>query len=278
MFVHGGPAGSTSIQNTIFFNPVLYRVILFDQRGAGQSLPTGDIRENTSRHLVSDMEALRTHFKIRRWHVFGASWGCMLSVLYAQSHPEAVASLTIRGVPYYDPREEPDFNAVFRRTRYFHPEIHAEVIAHLTDEERKDISGSYSKRLLCGDHAVALSAAKVLGRWAGTMSRLIPDDDGGEEPMTEAEEKKQVAKSRLEHHYLTHGMWLKEMQYMEPERLERMKSIPCRIVNGRYDLLCPPVTAWTLHKALPKSKLFIIADAGHSAWVRNMYCRASYVY
>ncbi|KAL9106768.1 MAG: hypothetical protein Q9227_008267 [Pyrenula ochraceoflavens] len=266
VFLHGGPGGSTSVKNTIFFNPSVYRVILFDQRGCGQSLPSGEIRENSSQHLVSDIESLRKHFGIQRWHVFGASWGTTLSLLYAQKHPEAVVSLTLRGVSFFEAREKIDFNAAFQRTRYFRPELYEELIGHLTEEERKDVADSYIKRFSCGDRAVELAAMKVYDRWAGGMSKLIPKEDDSDVTMTEAEEKLLIASSRIECHYQVHNLWLKDMQYLEPQKLEKIKNIPCCIINGRYDLICPPIAAWGLHKALPQSKLFIIPDAGHSAF------------
>jgi proline iminopeptidase len=268
VFLHGGPGGSTSLRNTIYFNPSFYRVILFDQRGCGQSLPSGEIRENSSQHLVSDIEDLRKHFGIQRWHVFGSSWGSTVSLLYAQTHPEAVVSLTLRGISFFEAQEKINFNEAFQRTWSFHPELYDELIEHLTEEERQDVSGSYVKRFSCGDHAVELAAMKVYDKCWGVMSKLIPKEDDSDIPMTEAEEKHMIAAIRIECHYHANNLWLKDMQYLEPEKLEKIKSIPCAIVNGRYDLICPPIAAWRLHKALPKSKLFIIPDAGHSGSVR----------
>jgi proline iminopeptidase len=268
VFLHGGPGGSTSVKNTVYFNPSTYRVILFDQRGCGQSLPAGEISENSSRHLVSDIENLRKHFRVQRWHVFGASWGSTLSLLYAQTHPEAVVSLTLRGISS-KVEDEIDFNEAFQRTLCFHPELYEELIGHLTEEERKDVAGSYAKRFSCGDQAVELAAMKLYDRWGGVVSKLIPNEDDSDVTMTEAEEKRMIAINRISCHYQAHNLWLKDMQYLEPEQLEKVKNIPCAIVNGRYDLICPPIAAWKLHKALPKSKLFIIPDAGHSAAVRS---------
>lgn len=267
MFLHGGPGGSTSLKNTIFFNPSVYRVILFDQRGCGQSLPSGETRENSSQYLVSDIEVLRKHFEIQRWHVFGSSWGSTVSLLYAQTHPEAVVSLTLRGIADFEAQEEIDFNTAFQRTLSFHPELYEELIGHLNEEERKDIAGSYAKRFSCGDHVVELAAIKMINRWGGMMSKLISKDDDSDVTMTEEEEMHMIAVNRIESHYCLHNLWLKDMQYLEPEKLEKIKDIPCTIVNGRYDLICPPVAAWRLHKLLPRSKLFIIPDAGHSAYV-----------
>jgi proline iminopeptidase len=266
VFLHGGPGGASSPKNAVFFNPSVYRVILFDQRGCGQSLPAGEIRENSLPHLVSDIEALREHFGIQRWHVFGASWGTTVALLYAQTHPGVVVSITLRGVSFFDAVEKIDFNAAFYRTALFRPEMYDELIGHLTEKEQKDIAGSYANRFSCGDSAVEVAAMKVHDRWCTVMGKLVPKENDGND-MTEAEEKRMIASNRIEWHYHAHNLWLKETQYLEPGKLERIKDIPCAIVNGRYDLICPPIAAWKLHKALPKSRLFMIPDAGHSAYV-----------
>lgn len=269
VFLHGGPGGSTSPKNTVFFNPAVYRVVLFDQRGCGQSLPLGEIRENSAHHLVADIEVLRRHVGVQRWHVFGASWGTTLALLYAQTHPEAVVSLILRGISFFEAQEKIDFNAAFQRTWCFRPELYDELVGPLTEEERRDVAGSYAQRFSCGDRAVELAAMKAYDRWAGAMSRLIPNEDDRDAAMTEAEEKRMVAAVRIEWHYHAHDLWLKDMRYLEPEKREKIRDIPCGIVNGRYDLICPPFAAWRLHQALPRSKLFIIPDAGHSASVRS---------
>ncbi|KAK4494393.1 hypothetical protein PRZ48_014691 [Zasmidium cellare] len=266
IFVHGGPGGSTSLKNTIFFNPAIYRVILYDQRGCGQSLPMGELRDNTSAHLISDLEALREHFGIQQWHVFGGSWGSVLSLLYAQTHPEVVLSLKLRGVFFLAPEESNDSDAFFQRTRITHPEAYDELYGHLSPEERKDITGSYLKRITCGDRAVELAAVKAYSNWGGSMTKLIPDPPEREAATTPAEEDALLARTRIDCHYNVHGQWLKELRYLYPEKLERIKHIPCTIVNGRYDVLCPALAAWRLHKALPQSNLFMIPDAGHSAY------------
>ncbi|KAJ5946691.1 proline iminopeptidase [Penicillium verhagenii] len=265
VFVHGGPGGSSSSKNTIFFNPSVYRVILFDQRGCGQSTPLGEIRENSPQHSASDMELLRKQFGIQRWHVFGASWGTTLSLIYAQTYPEAVVSLTLRGVSFFEAEEKIDFNAAFQRTKLFRPELYDKLVEPLNQEERENIAGSYAKRFSCGDHAIELAAMKIYDRWAGGSTKLVPNEDDSEFTMTEEEEKRMVASIRIEWHYHAHNLWLKELRYLEPEKLENIKDIPCYIVNGRYDLICPPIAAWRLHKLLPNSKIFIVPDAGHSA-------------
>jgi proline iminopeptidase len=178
-------------------------------------------------------------------------------------------SLLLRGVFFFEAPEEIDFNAAFQRTWCFHPELYEEFLEHLTEEERKDVAGSYAKRFSCGDHAVELAAMTVYDWWAGVLSRLVPKEDDSDVTMTEAEEKHMIAAIRIEWHYRAHNLWLKDVQYLKPEKLEKIKNIPCGIVNGRDDFLCPPIAAWRVHKALPNSKLFIIPNADLSASVKS---------
>ena len=267
IFLHGGPGGSASYKDTVFFDPAVYHAILFDQRGAGKSTPSGEIRENASQDLVSDIEALRKHFGINRWHVFGGSWGSTLSILYAQTHPESVVSITLRGV-FFETKEELEFNTLLTGTWRFHPELYADFIGLLTEDEQKDVMGSYAKRMTCGDRAIELEAAIMYDRWATIMSKLVPKEERKKPTQTWEEEELLRASSRIECHYHAHKAWLRPMQFLEPEYIKKIVHIPCQIVNGRYDLLCPPIIAHMLHKALPNSKLFTIPDAGHSAFVR----------
>lgn len=267
VFLHGGPGGSTNLKNTIFFDPSVYRVILFDQRGAGRSLPSGELQDNTSRHPVSDIEALQGHFRISRWHVFGGSWGAVLSLLYTQAHPEVVLSLTVRGVSFPDPQVTIDSHGFFRRMRTSHPEAYSELIEHLSDDERKDITSAYLKRTTSGDAVVELAAAKAYHRTTGAMSKLSPGTGEDEVAMTPAEEHALLSRTRIDLHYNAHHKWLDEMQYSAAEQLNKIQHIPCSIVNRQDDMACPASGAWRLHKALPQSRLFIIPNAGHSAYV-----------
>lgn len=265
VFLHGGPGGGTSKASATFFDPAIYRVILFDQRGSGRSLPLGEIRENTSVHLVADIEVLRKHLGITRWHVFGGSWGSTLALLYAQAHPEAVISLALRGI-FLESKEELDFNTKYEGSWRLQPELYDEFIGLLTEEEQKDVFGGYYKRLKSGDRATALAAGKMYGKWALNMSFIRPTKEQNDELENENEDKT-IAHALIECHYHASQAWLEDLQILKPENIERIKHIPTSIVNGRYDLLCPPIMAWKLHKALPGSKTWIIQDAGHASTV-----------
>lgn len=166
------------------------------------------------------------------------------------------------------PGEKIDTEAVFNRTRTTHPEAYFDLTGHLNDEERKEITRAYMNRITSSDRADQLAAANAYDTWAGKLSKLVPKANQGETVMTTAEEDELLASTRIDCHYNIHQQWLVEMQFLTAENLEKIKNIPCNIVNGRWDLLCPPIAAWRLHKALPKSKLFIIPDAAHSAYVR----------
>ena len=195
----------------------------------------------------------------------------MVAVMYATAYAEAVVSLVLRGHHYHDPYGEIDYNEVYKRTLDFHPELYEELITPLSEEERKDIHGSYAKRLSCGDREVELAAMRIGGKWSGMLSQLVQEDGDSNVPMSEEEETRNMASTRVSFHYLAHKQWFKEIKYLEPEQLEKIRDVPCTIINGRYDMLCPPRGAWALHKSLPNSRLFLIPDAGHSAYVRERW-------
>ena len=175
IFLHGGPGGNTSIDSTIFFNPAIYRVVLLDQRGAGKSTPVADLRENTSQHLVSDIEALRTHLNISKWHmVFGGSWGSTLSLLYAQTHPDVVGSLVLRGI-FTVRKSEIDFTRGPDGAARLYPELYEEFLNHLPSKDRKDPYPAYHALLTSDDAKARLGAAKAYSKWELGISKLIPD-------------------------------------------------------------------------------------------------------
>ncbi|KAK5171168.1 uncharacterized protein LTR77_004312 [Saxophila tyrrhenica] len=262
IFLHGGPGGQTTPSNTLFFDPSVYRVVLLDQRGSGKSEPAAELRENTSQHLVSDIETLRQHLGIEKWSlVFGGSWGSTLALLYAQTHPDRVGALVLRGV--FTVREsERYFTRGFNGTAHLFPEFFEEWVNFLPEEERADPYKGYLKLLTGDDHEVKVKAAKAWNKWELGISQLRPD----EEAFGKLEDERwSLQHARMEVHYETNGAFMEEGQLLRPENIEKIKHIPCSIVQGRYDVVCPPKTAWELHKALPESKLYMIPDAGHSA-------------
>ena len=261
VFLHGGPGAGTTPKQRQFFDPRHYRIILFDQRGAGQSTPLGELRENTTAHLVADMEKLREHLGIGRWHVFGGSWGSTLALAYAITHSARVISMTLRGIFMMRQSEMDHFIHGIRAT---FPEAWEGLVAPLSDAERGDIVGTYYQLLTHPDPQVHMPAAKRWSAYEVACLRLIPEKSdiplAVENP---ADAAHAYAVARLECHYFVHNRF-------EPDdyllmNIGRIRHIPCVIVQGRYDVVCPPVTAYDLHKEWPEAKFIIIPDAGHAS-------------
>ncbi|KAH8645658.1 proline iminopeptidase [Xylariales sp. PMI_506] len=258
IFLHGGPGGNTSKGVTVFFNPAVYRVVMLDQRGAGKSTPRADITDNTTQHLVADIETLRSHLDIAKWAmVFGGSWGSTLALAYAEAHPEIVGSLVLRGV-FLGSR--PELIWADEGANTFFPELQENFLAHLTPEERASPELSYYRRLTSEDKPTRVAAAKAWNTREVRMSALNP----GPEMLDKLEDEDWLMPhARLEAHYFVHDCFLEEDQLLK--NADKIKHIPTSIVQGRLDLVCPPKSAWALHKALPQSKLYFISDAGHDA-------------
>ncbi|KAF2430792.1 proline iminopeptidase [Tothia fuscella] len=260
IFLHGGPGGKTTPKNASFFDPAIYRVILLDQRGCGKSTPAADLRENTSHHLVSDVEVLRKHLKIEQWMVFGGSWGSTLSLLYAQMHPQVVESLVLRGI-FTVRRSELDW---FYKggISQFRPQEYEAFINHLPEDQRDDPMSAYYKLMTSDDADTRLAAARA---WSGMelcASNLYLD----EEALKMLEDDVWVlAHSSIEAHYFNHGAWIEDGELLRRENIAKIRHIPTTIVQGRYDLVCTPKTAYDLHKVFPEANLIWIPDAGHSA-------------
>ncbi|CAO2657927.1 Nn.00g071870.m01.CDS01 [Neocucurbitaria sp. VM-36] len=262
IFLHGGPGGKCTQANTVFFNPEHYRVVLVDQRGCGQSRPYAETSQNTTWHLVSDIEALRKHLQIKKWHVvFGGSWGSTLSLAYAQTHPESVGSLVLRGI--FTVRElELKWTMLPGGVTCLFPDAFDEFIGFLPEDEREDHIASYHKRLMSDDTSISHPAARAWNKWEITISTLYPNIDG----LKNLEDPKWLlAHARMESYYFQNKAWMEEGQLLKKENIDKIRHIPATIVQGRYDVVCPPITAWDLHKAWPESKLHWIDDAGHSA-------------
>ncbi|KAI1253672.1 hypothetical protein MGN70_004064 [Eutypa lata] len=261
IFLHGGPGGEASFPNTKFFNPELYRVVLFDQRGAGRSRPLAEIEENTSQHLVSDIETLREHLVISKWHmIFGGSWGTTLGLLYAQTYPERVGSLVLRGV--WTAREE---ETAYRGSTVgkLYPDNYEKFANFIPEDERHDVVAAYYKRLLSDDPDVVYAAAREWNRWDLSLGSLNVD------PAVYAKLDDKdwcLSHARVEAHYTFHRCFLEEGQLLAEKNMAKIKHIPGVIVQGRHDLVTPPKTALDLHQAWPNSVLHWIPDAGHSVW------------
>ena len=260
VFLHGGPGAGCGPAHRCFFDPERYRIVLFDQRGAGRSTPFAELAGNTTWDLVDDIEKLRTHLGIERWQVFGGSWGSTLALAYAQSHPSRVSELILRGV-YLLQRFELQWMYQHGLNMVW-PEFWADFIAPIPPGERGDMIGAYYRRLNDTDRDVRLVAARAWATWEGRTSYLRVNEDFARDFGSDAVAE---AVARIECHYFAHGGFFAHDDHLL-RHADRLAGIPLEIVHGRYDLLCPPVNAWKLHQAVPGSRLRYIADAGHSAF------------
>lgn len=256
VFVHGGPGGGCSPWNRRLFDPAHWRVILFDQRGCGRSTPHASLHENTTPDLVADMERLRRHLDVERWHLFGGSWGSTLALAYAQAHAERTLGLVLRGV-FLASREEVAWFYGGGAARVF-PEAWARFRGHVRPDQRDDLLGAYYKLLRSSDPETVAEAALAWTRWEVACSRLQPG-----EPDAPLDTRFAAAIARIESHYFVHDAWLAPDQLLDG--VAQIAHLPCRIVQGRYDIVCPPITAWRLAERWPGAKLDIVTHAGHSA-------------
>jgi len=260
LFVHGGPGGGASPAARQFFDPDKYRIVLFDQRGCGQSKPHASIEANTTWHLIDDIELIRETLGIDRWLVFGGSWGSTLSLAYAQSHPERVTELVLRGIFLLRAQELQWFYQHGASELY--PDAWQHYLAPIPDAERHDLISAFHSRLTSEDPEVRLSAARAWSVWEASTSFLIQNEDF----MAQLDEPEAaLAMARIECHYFVNGGFFQSPNQLI-EAVDRIRHIPCVIVQGRYDVVCPPTTAWDLHRAWPEADFKLIANAGHSAF------------
>jgi len=254
IFLHGGPGAGLSPQHRRFFDPSAYRVILFDQRGAGKSTPLGEWRNNTTQLLIEDIERLRTLFGIERWLVFGGSWGSTLALAYGQAHPERCLGFVLRGIFLCTPAE---IHFFLYGVQWFYPELYDEFIAPIPPEERGDLLTAYAKRLLCDDPQQFWPAARAWSRFEGRRVFLLPQEEES------ASDTLDLGVGRLEAHYMARGAFLEDDQLIRD--IGRIAHLPAVIVQGRYDVICPPLAAHRLQQAWPGSRMRMIPDAGHGA-------------
>jgi len=260
LFVHGGPGGGSSRVQSRFWDPRRYRIVLFDQRGCGRSTPHASLENNTTWHLVADMERLRKHLRIDRWQVFGGSWGSTLALSYAQTHPEAVSELVLRGI-FLLRRREIEWFYQEGASRIF-PEAWEHYLAPIPVAERGDLLRAYHARLTAKDPAVRLEAAKAWSLWEATTSTLRPSP-AMQQSM--GRDDFALAFARIEcHYFVNHGFFEHEDQLLHG--VPRIRHIPSVIVQGRYDVVCPMETAWALHRAWPEAELHVTPTSGHSAY------------
>ncbi len=256
--LHGGPGIGCDEDQRRFFDPELYRIVLFDQRGAGRSTPHAELENNTTQALVKDMEAIRLHLGIEKWVLFGGSWGATLALVYAETHPNRVFNMILRGV--FLCREE-DLTWFYQEgAHHIFPDYWEEFVAHLPIEERNEIIQAYYRRLTGDDELARMAAAKAWAQWEGLCSTLQTNPHVVNHVI-----HPHIAMSlaRIECHYFVNNTFLEPNQIIK--NASRLKDIPGTIVHGRYDVVCPLNQAYELHKVWPISELQIIREAGHSA-------------
>jgi proline iminopeptidase len=257
VFLHGGPGAGSSPVHRRFFDPAHYRAVVFDQRGAGRSKPLGELTDNTTPHLVADIESLREHLGVERWIVFGGSWGSTLALAYAETHPDRVKALVLRGIFLCRRSEIAWF---LYGMRAFAPEAWRVFAGHLPEAERGDLLGNYHRRLVDPDPAVHMPAAKAWSIYEGTCCTLLPSP---ETVASFAQDTLALGLARMEAHYFKHDIFLPDNSLLA--NVGRIRHIPAVIVQGRYDLVCPIETADELARAWPEAEYVIVPDAGHSA-------------
>ena len=258
LFLHGGPGAGISPRHRRFFDPAHYRIVLFDQRGAGKSTPLGEYRNNTTQLLIADIESLRQMLGIEQWLVFGGSWGATLALAYGETHPERCTGFILRGI-FLGTHAE--FDWFLNGIRWFFPEAHAQFIEAIPEAERGDLLRAYQRRLFNDDRAVATAAARAWSRYEGQCLYLRPDpaaiDNFDSDPVA-------LGVGRLEAHYFLHDAFLSDDQLLR--NIDRIRALPAVIVQGRYDVVCPPRSAYRLHQAWPEAQFHWIPDAGHAAF------------
>jgi proline iminopeptidase len=258
VFLHGGPGAGSAPAHRRFFDPAHYRIVVYDQRGAGRSRPLGELRDNTTPHLVADLERLRAHLGIERWLVFGGSWGSTLALAYGIAHPDRCTGLVLRGI-FLCRKSEIEWFLYGLRNLF--PEAWRAFAGAIPEAERKDLLKAYHRRLTHRDPAVHMPAARAWSVYEGSCSTLLASP---ETVAYFASDVVALGLARIEAHYFTHDIFLPENSLLE--NVKRLRDVPAVIVQGRYDAVCPIVTADDLHRAWPQADYIVVPDAGHSAW------------
>lgn len=259
LFVHGGPGAGISENHRRFFDPKHYHIILFEQRGSGRSTPSAELKDNTTWDLVGDIEKIRIHLNIDKWHVFGGSWGSTLGLAYAETHPLRVTGLILRGIFLCRPSEIKWFYQ--EGASQIYPDVWEKYRDFIPENERYDFVSAYYKRLTSPDLDLRLKAAKIWSQWEAATSKLFIDPnyiDEFEDP-THA-----LQFARIECHYFMNNSFFKSDNWLL-ENVGKIRHIPTVIVQGRYDIVCPMKSAWELYRAFPEATLKIVQDSGHSA-------------
>jgi len=259
VFLHGGPGGGCGAEVRRFWNPNIYRIILFDQRGSGKSTPHAHLVNNTTWDLVDDIERLRTTLNIDKWQVFGGSWGSTLALAYSEKHPQRVTEMVLRGI-FMLRKKEIDWFYQHGASEIF-PDRWQHYLAPIPKNEHGDLLQAYYRRLTSDDHAIRIEAAKAWSIWEGSTSTLLPDTDMA---ATFGADDMALAMARIECHYFINNGFMADNQLIN--EVDKIRNIPAVIVQGRYDVVCPAVSAWELSRSWPEADLHIVPDAGHAAF------------
>jgi len=262
LFLHGGPGGGCSVEHRRFFDPEVFRIVLFDQRGAGNSSPTGEALDNTTQHLVRDIELLRSYLGVPKWLVFGGSWGSTLALAYGESHPERCLGFVLRGVFL---GRKPEIQWFLYGLRQVFPEAWRRFAGMLPPAERADLLRGYLKRLFHPDTRVHTPFARAWSEYEASCSTLLPNPDLARQYADES-----ISLARLEAHYFAHGCFLAPDQLLAD--LHRIAHLPAAIVQGRYDMICPTANADELARAWSGARYSVVADGGHSVWEPSLRC------
>lgn len=264
VFLHGGPGSGCNPGQRRFFDPAHYRIILFDQRGCGRSKPQGELSDNHTDGIIADIEALREHLSIDKWHVFGGSWGSTLALRYATQFPEKVISLSLRGIFL---SRQSELNWFLGDIQYFYPDVWQTLISYLPKAEQDDVLTAFEKRIASDDINTSYAASEAWNQYEGSIMRL---DAGASQNNNEAKAEPtleqmqtEVARARVQIHYIRHQCFVDGEAILAA--CNKLSEIPTVIVQGRYDMVCPPQTSWLLSKAMPHAEYIIVPDAGHSS-------------
>ena len=264
VFLHGGPGSGCNPTQRRFFDPAYYRIVLIDQRGCGRSTPQGATTQNTTADLVSDIDAIRQALNIKEWLVFGGSWGSTLALSYALAFPQQVTGLILRGIFLSRPSE---LNWFLGDVAHFYPEVWHALISYIPINEQHDVLTAYSQRIFNDDSAINVPAAEQWNAFENAIMRLVPNEPKTTDTKTSDSNSEQaaieVARARVQIHYIQHDCFVDGESILKESA--KLTHIPTIIVQGRYDMVCPPKSAWELSRAMPHAVFHIIQDAGHSA-------------
>ena len=259
IFLHGGPGGGTNPKQRQFFDPKHYQIILFDQRGCGQSKPLGEVNGNTTADLISDMEAIREHLHIKHWIIFGGSWGSALALAYANQYPQTIKALILRGIFL---SRETELNWFLDEVKAFFLEAHRTLLHYLPEDKRDDLIKNYSALVFSNDLKISGPASIAWNQFEGGLLKLLPQVEENK-TLTDDDIQNEIARARVQLHYIKDKCFIDGKKILE--EVKKLKDVPTTIIQGRYDMVCPPITAYELHQHMPHADFIMVPDAGHSA-------------